>query len=178
MNIATLIESKVSFEKNFKNELLKMDCFFQDHLWNGYDDENDPKFITNDDFDAIQALIDKISHMVFNIGCPNSVIPMLESICTRKIKRWQGNNELLTDDHFEYVTYFPSEESNEIATKKVRDVAGFRKGKQIKSIDQLARVKKADAEILVGHFRWNNRGYILSRRCTELLEDYISVFNY
>ena len=47
MNIATLIESKASFEKNFKNELLKMDCFFQDHLWNGYDNENDPKFITS-----------------------------------------------------------------------------------------------------------------------------------
>lgn len=162
MNIATLIESKVSFEKNFKNELLKMDCFFQDHLWNGYDDENDPKFITNDDFEAIQALTDKISHMVFNIGCPNSVIPMLESICTRKIKRWQAERLFYGD----------------------MERKGWIKGKQLRSKDEINIAKKASQcewgndGIIVGHFRWNNRGYILSRRCAELLEDYISVFYY
>ena len=36
---------------------------------------------------ALEALADKIRHMIFDIGCPNSVKPMLESICKNKIKK-------------------------------------------------------------------------------------------
>lgn len=177
LNILQLADVKQSFEGKVKQELLKMDCYFQDFLWDGYSDLTDPDFISSDDFDAIQALTDKMFHMIFNIGCPNSVLPMLESICTRKIKRWQGNNSIETDNHTTWVW------DNERRKQKIV-VQGFKKGKQLKTIDQVARVKKSkgyynDAGIvLVGHFRWNNRGYLLSRRCTDLLQDYLHSLEY
>lgn len=172
LNILQLADLKQTFENKIKDELLKMDCFFQDHLWDFANEEfSENKFITAEDFEAIQALTDKIKHMICNIGCPNSVRPMLESICTRKIKRWQGNTSIETDNHTTWIW------DNEKRKQKVV-VKGFKKGKQLKTIDQVARVKKSkgyynDAGIvLVGHFRWNNRGYMLSRRCTDLLNFY------
>lgn len=174
MKLLLLIDSKISFEEEFKKELLRMDCFFQNHLWDGCADENDPKFITPADFEAIEALTDKIKHMVLNIGCPNSVLPMLQSIVTRRIKRWQGNDALETKDHTVWVCGTDS-----VRGKNKTVVKGFKKGKQLKSKDQLARVAKSveyygdKGTILVGHFRWNNRGYLLSRRATELLSKYL-----
>ena len=56
MKIGQLIDIRQNFDTSIKNELLRMDVFFQNHLWDG--------FISNDDFEAIQALIDKIKKMV------------------------------------------------------------------------------------------------------------------
>lgn len=155
MNLSELIDFKINLETTFTNKLLEFDCFFQDHLWNGFDEENDPKFITNEDFEAIEALSDKMKHMIFNIGCPNSIEPMLNSIIERKIKHWQ-NHELFYGG----------------------DAKHKQKGYQLKSKDDLNRarynhenIKNVDG-IIKGHFRWNNRGYILSRRATDLLNDY------
>lgn len=161
------IESKTSFEKVLEKELLKFVCYFQDNLWDGYSDEDDPKFITPEDFEAIEALSDKIKHMTLYIGCPNSVEPMLQSIAERKVKRWQGNDALTTENHVVY----------EEGRPKV--VKGFKKGKQLRTKQQKARVSKSigyygdTGKIIVGHFRWNNQGYILSRRCTDLLTNLI-----
>lgn len=157
LNILQLVTVKQTFDNSVKAELLKMDCFFQDHLWDACSEPTDPKFISDEDFEAIQALTDKMKHMICNIGCPNSVIPMLESICTRKIKRWQA-------EPFFYGGM---------------DKKGWVKGKQLRSKDELNIVKKSSQYewkkdgIIVGHFRWNDRGYILSRRCSDLLQDYL-----
>lgn len=173
--LETLIDGKISFEKKLEAELLKIDCFFQDNIWDGYSDENDPKFISREDFYAIEALTDKIKHMILYIGCPNSVMPMIQSICTRKIKYWQGNNSLQTAD---VKSYFFNEETKRGFEKVTHK--GFRKGKQLKRIDDVARVKKSTflydkGIVLKGHFRWNNRGYMLSRRATDLLANYFEL---
>lgn len=159
LNIFELTEIKQTFEKRVKDELLKMDCFFQNHLWDFSTVKfAEHEFITSEDFEAIQALTDKMKHMICNIGCPNSVLPMLESICSRKIKRWQA----------EALFYGGMERK------------GWIKGKQLRSKDEINIVKKASQYewkkdgIIVGHFRWNNRGYILSKCCTDLLQDYIN----
>lgn len=171
LNIFELASVRANFINQVEKELLRMDVFFQNHLWDGFT-ENSDKFISDEDFEAIQALTNKMKHMILNIGCPNSVYPMLESICTRKLKRWQGNDVIQTDTHVENVWVV-----DKLTTKNV--VIGFKKGKQLKTNQQLARVKKSkgyyseNGLVLVGHFRWNNRGYILSRRCTEVLEQFI-----
>lgn len=152
--ISELIDIKQNFEKLLDEKLLEFVCYFQEHMWDGYSDENDPKFISKEDFDAIEALSGKMFHMIINIGCPSSIPGMLESICNRKIKHWVGDQCFYGGDAF------------------------FReKGVQIKSKNIHCRVMKDrrshnDKNIISGHFRWNNRGYILSRRATELLEDY------
>ena len=175
-NLNSLLYIKQNFDKILKEELLKMDCFFQDYLWNGYDDENDPKFITEADFEAIQALTDKIAHMTLNIGCPISVRPMLESIVSRRLKCWQAEKSIETKD--EYATYFNTD------TKKTFNVLvkrAFEKGRQLKSKNDINKVLKHDGyyhipnekRIIKGHFRWNNQGYTLSRRATDLLGYYL-----
>ena len=158
MKIGQLIDIKQNFDNSLKNELLKMDVFFQNHLWDGYSDENDPKFISVEDFDAIQALTDKIEHMVLYIGCPNSVKPMLESICNRKIKYWNNYN-----------TYYNN----------------YKRGKQLKNKNEINLAKRQgeyewqDDMVIKGHFRWNFKSYILSRRATDLLRLYFeSNFKY
>lgn len=176
MNLETLINTKQNFDNLFKSELLKMDCFFQEHLWNGYDDENDPKFITPGDFEAIEALTDKIAHMTLNIGCPISVRPMLDSIATRKIKHWQAENNHETKDVFQFVYDTVLKKGTDKLVKR-----GFKKGRQLKSKNEITQVLTTDGyyhlaiekRILKGHFRWNNRGYILSRRAADLLLDYL-----
>lgn len=163
LNLGELLVIKQTFEKRLDEELLKMDCFFQNYLWDGFSDEKDSKFITPDDFEAIQALTDKIKHMVLYIGCPNSVDPMIISICQRKIKHWQGE------------TLFYGGMSDK----------GWVKGKQLRTKDCENIVRKSgrcedmprliDSYIITGHFRWNNRGYILSRKATDLLKAYYSI---
>lgn len=158
MNLSELINFKLTFEKEFETKLLAFDCFFQDHLWNGFDDENDPKFITKEDFEAIEALSNKMNHMMFNIGCPNSIEPMLNSIIERKLKCWQAN-ELFLGGDAEW-----KKKGYQIKTRDCRNRA-------IKNVER----KHHGNNIIKGHFRWNNRGYILSRRATDLLEDYCSI---
>lgn len=176
MKLGTLINVKANYEKLLDARLLEMVCFFQDFMWDGYSDENDPKFISKDDFDAIEALSGKISHMVYNIGCPSSVEPMIQSIITRKLKHWQGSDSIETDDRKYHI---PVVGADGITRAKMLITKGHRKGKQLKSRDEKRIVWQSKdwmhqekGFILTGHFRWNNRGYILSRRATELLESF------
>lgn len=173
MNIGELISVRASFDKTMEQKLLEMTTYFQGHLWDGCSDEDDPKFISKDDFDALEALVGKIEHMVFNIGCPVSVAPMIESILTRKLKHWQGSDSVETDDRKYHVPY---KDEQGITRTKSLVTKGHRKGKQLKTRSEKIIVKKSAGYygdkgiILTGHFRWNNRGYILSRRATEVLE--------
>lgn len=159
LTLGELITIKTTFEKRLDEELLKMECFFQDHLWDGYSNESDPEFIVAEDFEAMQALTDKIKHMVLNIGCPNSVRPMIASICQRKIKRWQSRDLFLGG----------------MGNK------GWVMGKQLKNKNEIDIVNKAgryennnNSYVITGHFRWNYKGYVLSRRATSLLSAYYS----
>lgn len=175
MNLGELIQVKQDYTKMIDAKLLEMVCFFQENCWDGYSDENDPKFITNEDFEAIEALSDKINHMIFNIGCPVSVEPMIQSIISRKLKHWQGSDSVETDDRKDYVRYVGEDG---ITKAKLVITKGHRKGKQLKTRSEKIIVKKSRSYygnkgiILTGHFRWNNRGYILSRRATDLLDTF------
>jgi hypothetical protein len=159
LNLLQLIEVKQNFEKLLNQKLLEFVCYFQNHMWDGFSDEDDPRFISQEDFEAIDALSDKILHMVLHIGCPSSVPGMIESICNRKIKHWVAYDSYCGGDSFIY-----------------------HKGIQIKSKGVHCRVMKDrdchnDKNIISGHFRWNNRGYILSRRASELLREYYGLLN-
>ncbi|WP_300571169.1 hypothetical protein [Flavobacterium sp.] len=176
MNLNNLIAVRVNFEERIKQELLEMDCFFQDRMWDGStDNENDPKFISREDFEAIEALSDKIKHMILNIGCPNSVEPMLLSIISRKIKHWQAHDNVETKDVTRYHYNNETKEGKTIIVKK-----GFKKGRQLKNSNDLDKVYNIDGyyhipiekRVISGHFRWNNRGYLLSRLATDLLDEY------
>jgi len=175
MNLGELISVKANFKTLLESKLLEMTCFFQNYLWDGFSDENDPKFISKEDFEALEALTDKIDHMVNWIGCPCSVSPMIESILTRKLKHWQGSDSVETDDRKEYVRY--TDEKGNVKTKPLV-IKGHKKGKQLKTRSEKIIVKKSSGYygdkgiILTGHFRWNNRGYILSRKATDLLNDF------
>lgn len=175
MKLGTLINIKANYNTLLDARLLEMVCFFQDNMWDGFSDENDPKFISKDDFDAIEALSDKINHMTNNIGCPCSVEPMIQSIITRKLKHWQGSDSVETDDCKFHV---PIVGTDGITRTKSFITKGHRKGKQLKTRSEKIIVKKSvgyykdKGIILSGHFRWNSRGYILSRRATDLLESY------
>jgi hypothetical protein len=46
----------------------------------------------------LDCLARKIEHMILNIGCPNSVRPMLESICKNKIKKLSQDNGRYDND--------------------------------------------------------------------------------
>jgi len=176
MKLNQLIEVKISFEERVKQELLKMVTHFHDYMWNGFDEENDPKFVTQEDYEAIEALADKIEHMIFHIGCPNSVEPMLISICQRKIKHWQAHDNVETKDVTEYRFNSETKEGRTVITKR-----GFKKGRQLRTKADLSIVANTDGyshiprekRIIKGHFRWNNRGYILSRKATDVLALYL-----
>ena len=173
MNIGELISVRANFDKTMKQKLLEMTTYFQGHLWDGCSDEDDPKFISKADFDALEALVGKIQHMVFDIGCPVSVAPMIESIISRKLKHWQGSDSVETDDRKGHTPY--KDENGQTRLKTII-TKGHKKGKQLKTRSEKIIVKKSAGYygdkgiILTGHFRWNNRGYILSRRATEVLE--------
>lgn len=175
LTLGQLISVRQTYEKTLEQKLLEMDVWFQNHMWDGSGDENDPDFLSKEDFDGIQALTSKIQHMCIQIGCPNSVNPMIESIINRKLKRWLGNDPLMgsTEDKHKSVRV-----EGKLFPKLKKSFVGYHKGKQLRTNNDLARVRKSQtyyndpSEVLVGHFRWNNRGYILSRQCTELLSHY------
>lgn len=179
MKLGKLIDIRSNFEKIMDAKLLEMVCFFQEHLWDGSGDEDDPKFITKEDFDALKALVGKIQHMIFNIGCPNSVEGMLRSIISRKIKHWQGSNSVETKDRKTFSTYV---DDKGITRTKPLIIKGHCKGKQLKtkgekrvvlqSFEYGSRKRGSQGHILTGHFRWNNRSYLLSRRATDILENF------
>lgn len=153
MKLLDLIE--LNKDKLMKDEALKMICFFQEYL-NSVDKPNGFKYITVEDFEAIEALSDKIIHMTCNIGCPCSVRPMLHSIVSLKIKRW-----------LKFSNYYNN----------------YERGRQLRTKDCIRKWTKTwganyqkDNMILKGHFRWNHRAYTLSRRATDLLEKYLNEF--
>ena len=172
MKLSELLYTRSRFEKIVEEKLLKMTCFFQEYMWNGWEDENDPKFITKEDYEAIEALVNKMEHMIFNIGSPNSVEPMLLSICSRKIKYWQAHDNIEMDDRTEYRFNEETKHGETVVTKR-----GFKKGRQLRTKADLSIVANTDGyyhvprdqRIIKGHFRWNNRGYILSRKATDIL---------
>lgn len=148
MELNDMIQFKAHFDKHLDAKLLEMDHFFTNYMWDGYT-EDIGQFVSDEDFEAIQALTDKIKHMIINIGCPLSVGEMLVSICDRKIKYWQ--------------------------------IDGDNKGKQLKNKADRVRASnewyyESDKGKMVvkGHFRWNNRGYMLSRVATDVLRAYIT----
>ncbi len=179
LTLGDLVEIKITHEKLVKTKLLGLVCFFQDNMWDGSGEEDDPKYVTKEEFDAIEALADKIEHMMFNIGCPNSVQPMLQSIITRRLKHWQGSDSVETKDRKGFIQY--KDENGQTRLKTII-TKGHKKGKQLKSKDERRIVlesfeygvtkRGAQGHILTGHFRWNNRGYLLSRKVTDMLEDY------
>lgn len=176
MNLGELLDVRSNYKKLVDEKLLQMLTFFHDYMWNGFDDENDPKFLSQEDYEAIEALVGKIEHMTFSIGCPNSVEPMLQSICNRKIKYWQAEDTYETKDTTEYRFDEVLKRGREVVTKR-----GYGKGRQLRTKADLAIIANTDGHyhvprekrIIKGHFRWNNRGYILSRKATDLLSLYL-----
>jgi hypothetical protein len=148
MRLGQLLDFRTSYERNVEKKLLEFDCFFQDHMWDGFSEDN-WQFVSDDDFVAIQALSDKIKHMVFNIGCPNSVEGMLWSISERKIKYWGSG-----------VSDF---NGKQLRTKADRAMV----------IKSCRYEKLKNLQVIKGHFRWNHRAYTLSRRATDLLGYYL-----
>jgi hypothetical protein len=149
MRLHELIYIRVTYETKIKQQLLEFTTFFHDYMWDGFT-EDVGQFVSNEDYEAIEALADKMEHMILNIGCPLSVYDLLVSITQRKIKYWQLNG-----DH---------------------------KGKQLKNKADRVRANnefyyKSDIGKMVikGHFRWNNRGYMLSRKATDVLGFYINI---
>ena len=142
------IAEEEKLELRVQQAVLEFDCFFQEHMWNGYDDEDDPKFLSPKDFDAIQALSDKIQWMICEIGSPSSVLPMLHSIADRKIKTW-------------------------VATGEFRGKQLKSKGDKAKAHQSYRYVRDKHNMTITGHFRWNWTAYTLSRTATDLLQKYI-----
>ena len=153
MNLGELLQTRQEFDKLMKQKTLEMDVWFQNYLWDGYSDENDPHFISTKDFEAIQALSDKMLWMATIIGCPTSIAPMLESIISRKVKHWINHNTYYND---------------------------YKRGKKLNTKDEINRAKKQgefawqNDMVVKGHFRWNWKTYMLSRRATDLLEEWYS----
>ena len=102
---------------------------------------------------------------------------MLVSICQRKIKYWQAQDNVETKDKTEYVFDPELNKGKTVLRKK-----GFGKGRQLKSKADLSIVANRDGyyhlpreeRIIKGHFRWNNKGYILSRKATDVLSIYMN----
>ncbi len=174
MNFKDLLDTRINYENLVKEKLEEMVLFFLTHVKENHID----KPITLEDAEAIRALKGKIIHMTFRIGCPNSVEPMLRSIASRKIKYWQAHNNVQ-----ERGKPFSIKDvlNGETYSKKYYKRGWFGKGKQITSIEDKARVLKTDdyyhlpqnERVLKGHFRWNNRGYTLSRNATDILSLYL-----
>lgn len=151
MKISELIDIRVSYNKSIKSKLIEMVCFFQEYMWNGWEDENDPKFVTQADYEAIEALTDKMEHMILNIGCPLSVEKMLKSITERKLKTWASCNGN---------TFERGQQLRTKAQKRIQHnewYSNWNRGRMTET----------------GHFRWNRQAYTLSRRATDLLELYL-----
>jgi hypothetical protein len=102
-----------------------------------------------DDLDMMTALAGKIEHMCFRIGCPSSVKPMIKSIIGGRVKMWAtGKN-----DH----------------TGKGFDA----KGSQLHKLNtgRVHRTMGKD-EYMQGHFRWNERGYMVTRADRDFLQKF------
>lgn len=97
-----------------------------------------------DNLETMVALADKIEHMCLRIGCPSSVKPMLNSIINGKIKMWASG----------------------LGYGKL-----YEKGNQIHGLNtgRIHRTwKKEDYE--QGHFRWNHKGYMVTREDRDFLK--------
>lgn len=105
------------FNKTIRNEL--------ESFLNGYDGAQ---------LDVMSALVDKIEHMIWNIGSPVSIEPMLKSIANGNIKKWG----VMYDKHY------------------------FKTVKQLKGM-HITEIQRKCEDVMVGHFRWNHRGYMVDR---------------
>lgn len=156
MKLHELIYHRQDYEKNVKQRLLEFTTFFHDYMWDGFSEDNG-QFVSDADYVAIEALADKMEHMILNIGCPLSVYDMLVSISQRKIKYWASH---WSEDH-----------GKQLRTKadRVKVINNCRyignKTKKNQPIKNLMVDK--------GHFRWNRKGYTLSRKATDILAFYI-----
>lgn len=156
IDLVNLLSIRQNYEKLVKEKLLHFCCFFHSYMWDGSDvNPHDPKFLSDEDYAIIEILSDKMFHMILNIGSPMSVFDLLTSISERKIKHWQ-TNELFYGG----------------------DAKWKQKGYQLKTKDELNRSRRnneyvKDVPYISGHFRWNNRGYVLSRVATDAIKDYL-----
>ncbi len=169
LTLSELIDIRQNFNASIAQKLLEFDVFFQNHMWDGYSDEDDPRFISPEDYEAIQALSDKMEAMIIYIGSPSSIPNMLQSIADRKIKYWQHSTDTIAD---EVKGYMFNEETKKGKVKVIR--RAFEKGRQLKNKNDINRVLNHQGEVIKGHFRWNRRGYLLSRTTTDLLQEYIN----
>ena len=106
------------------------------------------------EIEPIKALADKIEHMTFHIGSPSSVVPMLKSICSRKVKRWYRDPHKLW--------YKDNKGQTQLALRL--QVPSWMSNKTAKALSRF--------DFLQGHSRWNYRAYMLTREHT----DYINQF--
>jgi hypothetical protein len=153
------IHIKAHFEKHLDVQLDHMEHFFVQHMWNGYS-EDVGQFVSDDDHEALEALMGKIKHMILNIGCPLSVGDMLHSISQRKIKYWGS--------HYSYKNH--GKQLKNKADRVLLINEGFY---EYKKGDQ-----KKNEMVDKGHFRWNWRAYTFSRVATDVLSMYMEIHGF
>jgi hypothetical protein len=125
-------------------------------------------YYRGDQIREVKSLADKISHMVCNIGCPTSVMPMLESIVKGKLKTWVTQ---ICDDHGKKLN--PRMHIAEKDRKYSDGTSVLKEGAsgQYKN-DYYLKVSEGDKNYSKGHFRWDWTAYTIDRET----RDYIKMF--
>ena len=114
--------------------------------------------------DELNALAEKIQHMCFNIGCPSSVMPMLQSIANGKIKHWvgRGSDAWLHDDRLSH--------GKKVSQRNVHEL--WRKVGKTKYCNETNQMVYVERNIDKGHFRWNWTAYILDYETRDYINDF------
>jgi hypothetical protein len=121
----------------------------------------------------ITALVEKINHMMFDIGCPVSVKPMLQAIANRKIKKWFPSG---VDNYNGKQTLYKVHPKTHIA-----QAARIAKADVPKKLEHLVGDSKREFSNApkqgyhVGHFRWNWEAYMLDRQTTDYIKEYFKL---
>ena len=115
------------------------------------------------EIEPIKALADKIDHMTFNIGSPSSVVPMLKSICSRKVKQWYPEPK----DNWKKYDYSKKKFPYKLTAK----VPIYMSTSDAKALYN-KRQNGLGENILRGHFRWNYRAYMLTREHTDYIQQF------
>lgn len=101
-------------------------------------------------YNLIRALMDKIYHMCFHIGSPSSVIPMIKSIISGKLKMWALSSNL---NHC--------------------------RGDQLNYKTTQEAARKSHGDYVKGHFRWNyGIGYIANYETRNFLQKFFIEQNF
>lgn len=109
--------------------------------------------------EVIRALATKIEHMCLNIGCPSSVLPMLNSIANGKIKVWSTSYDSMGKQ------LNPRIHRAELERKHCE--------KKYRSNDPKDKMMVVvEKNFCKGHFRWNYRAYMVD----YFTRDYIRAF--